>query len=724
MAKKLSESEAIEVMLKAGFRPLVPYEKTSIPWKSRCLKCEKEVSPTLNNVKSKGAQCRYCAGNAVDINDLEEVLQRAKLKSLMPFPGAKKPWRCRCLVCGEVVSPTFSSLKTGGGCKFCARKTVGDKNRIPEHTAVEIMEKAGLIPLEPFQGSGKPWKCKCEKCGKEVTPRLSMVKSKGSGCAYCSETRVDPKIARATMIAAGLIPLTQYPGNKIPWPSKHKACGKEVSPTYLAIKRGQGPCKFCARKAIDHDNAVKVFLENGLKPLEPYPGDNKKPWRSIHLACGNVVSPAYNIIQRQESIGCRTCSNQFVDPTTAFEYFVSKGYQPLVPYPGSSKPWKSIHLECGEVVQPRYGHIKSGRKGCVVCAGMVPISQERAFAFFRQNGLEPLEAFRSPHTPWKSIHVLCGRKVSPRWASIQQGNNGCVYCSGKKVDMKEVKALLNKWELKPLVPYPGSSTPWKLKHLKCGNVISPTYSALRSGQGACIICSKNILTKDQALKLLKSKNYRPLSDFPGGSKPWKCVHETCGSQVDVIATYLRSGGKGCSYCAGTKPITSSQANKLFKARGYRPLQEFINARTPIKAIHNVCGNEVSITWSFVKSGGNCKYCVGWRNLLAPSYLYLITSSDLGAHKIGVSSFDASDNRIDRHVKNGWSKYAVLEMETGDAAYELEERALDWLRSDLHLAPYLVPELMPQGGYTETVDAEAISLVTIWNKILELQRDIY
>ena len=76
MARAFSDSEAREIMLAAGFKPIVPYQKSSTPWKSKCVKCKKEVSPTLNNVKSKGVTCQYCAGNAVHIDDATKYIDR------------------------------------------------------------------------------------------------------------------------------------------------------------------------------------------------------------------------------------------------------------------------------------------------------------------------------------------------------------------------------------------------------------------------------------------------------------------------------------------------------------------------------------------------------------------------------------------------------------------------------------------------------------------------
>ena len=534
--------------------------------------------------------------------------------------------------------------------------------------------------------------------------------------------RVDSKKAIAIMRRAGLKPLEPYVDSKKPSKPKHLKCGRIVSPTYNAIQRGQGGCIFCAGLAVDPKEAKKLFISKGLKPIEPYPGHNKSPWKSIHLQCGREVSPSYNLIQQNYSIGCHFCSDQFVDPDAAYQFYLSKNLQPLVPYPGTNYPGKSIHLICGSEVKPRYGHIKSGRVGCLVCAGKVPITQAKAFAFYRSKGLEPKEKFKGPHHPWKSVHTGCGRNVSPRWASVQQGNGVCEYCSGNKVDMKEVKQLLKENKLKPLVPYPGSKVGWSCIHLSCGREVRPTYGALRGGQGPCEFCSKNMVGEKEAYALLKKNKYTPLIDFPGGSKSWLCMHTVCGTKVEVRAAYLRSGNVGCSFCAGTKPITAAAANKFFKSRGFKPLEPFINARTSMKSIHLVCGREVSPTWASLRVSGGCKYCSTSNvNLLAPAYLYLITSKEFNAHKIGIGGHDSTANRLEKHKKLGWDVYATKDLDNGEEAYELEERILEWIRIDMGLPKYLLSEQMPQGGHTETVDASEIDLPTIWAKVEELSK---
>ena len=48
--------------------------------------------------------------------------------------------------------------------------------------------------------------------------------------------------------------------------------------------------------------------------------------------------------------------------------------------------------------------------------------------------------------------------------------------------------------------------------------------------------------------------------------------------------------------------------------------------------------------------------------------------------------------------------------------------LKWLRKERGLPPHLVRELMPQGGFSETVDAEEISLPEIEVKLIALLQD--
>ena len=101
---------------------------------------------------------------------------------------------------------------------------------------------------------------------------------------------------------------------------------------------------------------------------------------------------------------------------------------------------------------------------------------------------------------------------------------------------------------------------------------------------------------------------------------------------------------------------------------------------------------------------------------------MIKSSDYDSIKIGVGNTNRNrKDRIREHQKQGWNLYAKKIFNSGEKAYKIEQDVLFWLRKDLKLPPHLLPELMPQKGWTETVDASEIDLPTIWAKVVELSR---
>jgi hypothetical protein len=63
----------------------------------------------------------------------------------------------------------------------------------------------------------------------------------------------------------------------------------------------------------------------------------------------------------------------------------------------------------------------------------------------------------------------------------------------------------------------------------------------------------------------------------------------------------------------------------------------------------------------------------------------------------------------------------MDFETGEDAFQIEQESLIWIRKTLKLPFHLSPDLMPQGGWTETVDASEIDVPTIWSKVEELSK---
>lgn len=181
-------------------------------------------------------------------------MRAAALEPLTPYPGGSRAWRCRCMSCNRIVSPSLSTIRTGTGtgCSYCARKTVDPID------GEQVMRAANLDPQVPYPGADKPWLCICTTCGKIVSPMLNNIR-KGQRCAYCSRRKLDPADAEQEMLSAGLQPLDPYPGAGRKWRCRCTRCGETVTPLLINIRKGVG-CKYCALPGFDYSAPAVVYI--------------------------------------------------------------------------------------------------------------------------------------------------------------------------------------------------------------------------------------------------------------------------------------------------------------------------------------------------------------------------------------------------------------------------------------------------------------------------------
>jgi len=168
MAVPITEAAAKKMFLANSLKPLVPYVDSMTPWKSRCLICKKIVSPNYNKVRLRGHQCGYCAGNLVDPKDAVALMKKSGFKTLAPYPGSNKPWKAKCIKCKKITSPTYWSVATGKGCKYCAKRAVDPED------AVTAMRKRGFKTLKPYPGAVEPWLVQCLTCKRELNQSFTV----------------------------------------------------------------------------------------------------------------------------------------------------------------------------------------------------------------------------------------------------------------------------------------------------------------------------------------------------------------------------------------------------------------------------------------------------------------------------------------------------------------------------------------------------------------------
>jgi len=250
----------------------------------------------------------------------------------------------------------------------------------------DVMLKAGLEPLEPYQNALAKWKCKCLGCGEIVYPKYNQIQQGVGGCNRCGTKRGSNKIKKDSELAiqimkdADLEPLENYVNSKTKWKCRCLSCGDIVYPKLNGIQSGEGGCYKCGMKTagvsntLDSDQAIQRVKAAGFTPLEPYTNALTK-WKMRHNVCNSVVYPKLNSISNNSSKtpGCAVCAGKQVEvglndlqtthPAISTE---ALGWDPTTVTAGSNlkKLWR-----CGEghewkapVAERTSGH------GCPSCA--------------------------------------------------------------------------------------------------------------------------------------------------------------------------------------------------------------------------------------------------------------------------------------------------------------------------------------------------------------------
>jgi hypothetical protein len=351
------------------------------------------------------------------------------------------------------------------------------------------------------------------------------------------------------------------------------------------------------------------------------------------------------------------------------------------------------------------------------------ITEEEAVNLMLAAGVKPLTNYPGHRIGWKSVCLKCNKVVSPRLGNIKSGQGACGYCSGVRIDVEDAIKLFQSVDLNPLVEFPGAQKPWESRCMKCLKIVSPSYTTIQQGKRGCVFCAGNRITIQSALDVMTEAGYKPLEPYPGSGKNWKCVCLRCGKMSTPRFGDVRIGNK-CGYCSKVR-VDEADAVELMKKSNLLPLEPFKTANTKWRCKCLSCGNIVFPRYGTIQSGnGGCRFCASFGiNLDKPALLYLITNSNFAAHKIGITNLDDDGNnsRMVKHKRNGWETYKSAKFSKGEYALIVEQGILVWFREDLGLAQFLNSEQMPQGGWTETVDASEIDLSTIWAKIEELSK---
>lgn len=293
----------------------------------------------------------------------EEALRRLEEKNmtpLEPYPGNTEIlWRYACKECGREQQRPLKKWRDFG-CRVCAKKIPTER--------IESALSTSLLELDGVHSSAHRVPVKCSRCfevfdldifqyldGKRVAP-----------CRNCQSRTPSKEEVLARVAKAGFKATQGLPKRVAElFPFECATCGRIQQRTINSFDKGKG-CKYCAGAFIDPDEAYQLFRSKGLRPLVPYPGQAKARWLCECEVCGEQPSPSYTLLAIGQASGCSFCSGKEVNPISAEKLMREHGFEPLVPYPGSLKPWKSKCSTCGKTPTPSYSSVKDGKR-CIYC---------------------------------------------------------------------------------------------------------------------------------------------------------------------------------------------------------------------------------------------------------------------------------------------------------------------------------------------------------------------
>lgn len=436
--KKIYPDDARTLMEERGLRPLTPFTGSHDDWACLCLECEREVVSTYRTVSKRKSDRRGCDSCCRPGSVLAEPAgARARMKAggfepLVDWPGRERPWRSMCLNCREECEPVYKSVTNskGLGCRDCSAQ-LQDRTRCDADEAAETMRSVGLEPQEPYQTSNHRWKCRCMTCGDIVFRSYKPVREGIVG--GCRHPRVRREEAYAQLEELNLEPVGPYPGLNARWACRCTECGREHMPHTAALS----PCGYCNGRKVDPAEAAERLHERGLRPLGPYPGRVQDEWPAECQGCGTIRTRSYLGYLRGN---CPVCTDRYPTADGAAEVMRKYGWEPLVPFEKSMTPWLSRCVECKNVSEPAYFHVKNGHRKCQWCTGRLMTEEDRV-ACMEIAGFTPQEPYPGTvRARWKMRCTRCQSNVNPTYAGVMR--SGAASCCGSPWDLSQPERLM------------------------------------------------------------------------------------------------------------------------------------------------------------------------------------------------------------------------------------------------------------------------------------------
>lgn len=105
------------------------------------------------------------------------------------YLNANRRIECKCRKCGRVWKAVPANLLAGDGCWDCARKMIGEKERVPFEEFAAILHEVNPdieVDKDSFEGTHSIVTATCRKCGRTWNPvARTLIRKNPCGCSAC-----------------------------------------------------------------------------------------------------------------------------------------------------------------------------------------------------------------------------------------------------------------------------------------------------------------------------------------------------------------------------------------------------------------------------------------------------------------------------------------------------------------------------------------------------------
>jgi hypothetical protein len=170
-------------------------------------------------------------------------------------------WRCGQ---GHIFEQNFNYMKDQN--KFCPECEGRQKKKFfTQEEAEELFLSFGFRLIDKFTLRSKYLNTQCLECD---TPSSQMLDNLTSGKINCRGCVIQSQESEALSLltAANARPVSPFAGRSVPWMAECLKCNSIIKPRVSDLARGQGACKYCAKRGPAEKTRVRNIQ---LRRMEP-----------------------------------------------------------------------------------------------------------------------------------------------------------------------------------------------------------------------------------------------------------------------------------------------------------------------------------------------------------------------------------------------------------------------------------------------------------------------